>query len=62
VVDRLERAVSEGELAPETDPQTLGDFFTAVMHGLSVQARDGVPKKRLLAMCELAVQRAFGDT
>jgi AcrR family transcriptional regulator len=61
IIDRLQRAISEGELARDADAQVLGDYFTAVMHGLSVQARDGVPKKRLLALCKLAVDRVFGD-
>ncbi len=61
IVDRLKRAVSEGELAPGADPQLLGDYLTAVMHGLSIQARDGVPKKRLFALCEFTIGQAFGD-
>ena len=60
IIDRLKRAVSEGELAAGADPQVLGDFFTAVMHGLSVQSRDGVPKKRLHALCALAIEQTFG--
>lgn len=50
LVERLERAVAENELKPETDARMLGDYYATVLHGLSVQARDGVPKKRLLAM------------
>jgi len=34
----------------------LGDFFATLLHGLSVQARDGVSKKRLLAFIPLAMQ------
>jgi len=39
-----------GELAPGTDVKVLGDAFAALLHGLSVQARDGVPRQRLLAL------------
>lgn len=49
LIERLERAVAEGELKPETDARVLGDYYATVLHGLSVQARDGVPRKRLLA-------------
>src|SRR5215831_6755637 len=54
-VARLARARAEGELPPDTDPQALGDHFAVVLHGLAVQARDGVPRKRLLAAIEVAL-------
>ena len=50
VVDRIAAAARDGELAPGTDIQALGDYYAAVLHGLSVQARDGVGKARLLAL------------
>jgi hypothetical protein len=46
----------DGELRPGTDVEALGDHFAALLHGLSVQARDGVPKKRLLALIRPAMQ------
>lgn len=49
LVERLELAVTEGELRPDADSQALGDYYATVLHGLSVQARDGVSRKRLLA-------------
>ena len=55
LIERLERAVAEGELKPEINPRALGDYYTTVLHGLSVQARDGVPKKRLLSMINIAM-------
>ncbi|CAN7416603.1 TetR/AcrR family transcriptional regulator [Bosea sp. LjRoot90] len=56
IIERLQRAVRHGELAPDTDAQVLGDYLTAVMHGLSVQARDDIPKARLTALADLAMQ------
>jgi AcrR family transcriptional regulator len=56
IVARLKRAVQDGELNPDTDTQALGDYYATFMHGLSVQARDGVPKKRLLASNAVAMQ------
>ncbi|MFG0230639.1 TetR/AcrR family transcriptional regulator [Achromobacter sp. 413638] len=50
IVDRIAAAARDGELAPGTDIQALGDYYAAVLHGLSVQARDGVGKARLLAL------------
>lgn len=55
LVERLERAVAEGELRTDTDAQALGDYYATVLHGLSVQARDGVSRKRLLATIPTAM-------
>lgn len=45
LVKRLERAVADGELPDTTDAQALGDHFATILHGLSIQARDGVSKE-----------------
>ena len=55
LVERLERAVADGELSSDTDAQILGDYFATVLHGLSVQARDGVSKARLMALVAAAM-------
>ena len=46
----LEAAQRDGALKPGTDVQALGDYYAALLHGLSVQARDGVGKARLQAL------------
>lgn len=55
IIDRLQRALDEGQLRPATDVQALGDFYATQLHGISVQARDGVARARLLAACEIAM-------
>lgn len=55
IIERLRLAVQNGELPETTDPDSLGDFFAVFLHGLSVQARDGVPSSRLLASAEQAM-------
>jgi AcrR family transcriptional regulator len=50
ITARLRSAVAAGELPPGTDVRALGDAFAALLHGLSVQARDGVPRRRLMAL------------
>lgn len=55
IIERLEQASQDGELAPGRDLQALGDYLTTVMHGLSVQARDGIPRERLMAVADLAM-------
>lgn len=60
IIARLQLAVRTGELEAGTDAQALGDYLTAVMHGLSVQARDGIAKRRLAALAELAMHTLAG--
>lgn len=55
LVERLCIAVAAGELREGTDAQALGDTYAAMLHGISVQARDGVPRERLLALIEPAM-------
>lgn len=55
IIDRLQRALDEGQLRPATNVQSLGDFYATQLHGISVQARDGVARARLLAACEIAM-------
>ena len=56
VMERIGQAVRDGELSAQTDVEALGDYFSTLLFGLSVQARDGVPKKRLLALIPGAMQ------
>ncbi|MFD5692586.1 TetR/AcrR family transcriptional regulator [Streptomyces rubiginosohelvolus] len=53
--DRLERAITEGELAPETDIRSVADFYATILYGLSIEARDGVPVERLRSTVDRAV-------
>lgn len=55
IIDRLQRAMDEGELRKGADVQSLGDFYATHLHGISVQARDGVPRPRLLAASATAM-------
>lgn len=55
LIDRLQRALDEGELRAGTDVQALGDFYATQLHGISVQARDGVARERLLAAVQTAL-------
>lgn len=56
IVERLQLAVADGELKPDTDAQMLGDYYAGILHGLSVQARDGVTRNRLNAFVPIAMQ------
>ncbi|MGC5531796.1 TetR/AcrR family transcriptional regulator [Streptomyces sp. SR-10] len=52
---RLERAVEEGELAPGTDVRSIAAFYATILHGLSIEARDGVSLARLRSTVDHAV-------
>lgn len=55
ILDRLSAAAADGEFAPDANVQALGDHFGSVMSGLSVQARDGLSRTRLLALIPAAI-------
>jgi AcrR family transcriptional regulator len=55
IIARLQDAVQAGELPANTDAESLGDYFAAFLHGLSVQARDGVSRARLEKAVKLAL-------
>lgn len=55
IIQRLEQAVESGELPRQTPVQALGDCYATLLHGLSVQARDGIEQPRLLATLPMAL-------
>jgi hypothetical protein len=54
--DRFERAVSEGDLPPDLDPDALARFVLAVNPGLSVLAAGGASRTELLQVVQTALQ------
>lgn len=50
IIQRLNKGIELGDLPESTDTQALGDYFATFLHGISIQARDGISKKRLLTM------------
>lgn len=55
IVQRLLAAVQSGELAGHGDATSLGDYYSTVLHGLSVQARDGASAEQLRKVVALAM-------
>ncbi|GGU98382.1 TetR/AcrR family transcriptional regulator [Streptomyces spectabilis] len=47
MADRLRRGVDEGELPATTDTEAVAAFYTTIIHGMSVQARDGATRTDL---------------
>ena len=56
IQQRLRRGVDEGELPNDLDVVALAVFYTAVIDGLAIQARDGASRKALdfTARCAMA--------
>jgi AcrR family transcriptional regulator len=52
---RIARGQREGDVAPDADPERLAAFYTAVLQGMSVQARDGAGEAELMAIAEAAM-------
>jgi AcrR family transcriptional regulator len=52
---RIERGVAEGDVPPDTDCAMLARFVAAVMHGMSLQARDGADQFALEQVADCAM-------
>lgn len=53
--NRLERAISAGELPKGTDTRALAHFYVAVVQGMSAQACDGLCAATLKQLADLAL-------
>ena len=58
---RIDRGLRDGELARGTDTDALADFYTTVLKGLALHARDGASRRSLLATADAAM-RAWPGT
>lgn len=52
---RLDRGVADGDLPHGTDTASLAAFYSAVLWGLSIEARDGASRERLEAIVDHAM-------
>ena len=48
IEERLRRGVAEGELPAALDLKAVASFYTTVVDGLAIQARDGASRKALM--------------
>jgi AcrR family transcriptional regulator len=53
---RIARGIAEGELAADCDAAELAAFYMTVIEGMSLQARDGAGRARLLAVAQAAMR------
>ncbi|WEX76529.1 TetR/AcrR family transcriptional regulator [Sinorhizobium numidicum] len=52
---RLQRGIAEGDLPPSADVDRLAAFYTTVLEGLSIQARDGASPEKLSSIIDAAM-------
>lgn len=55
MIRRMERARKQGELPASANARTLARFYSAVVTGMAVQARDGATRRDLLALADQAM-------
>ncbi|SFS16455.1 transcriptional regulator, TetR family [Dyella sp. OK004] len=53
---RLKQGMAAGDVPTGTDIGAVAAFYTTVLHGLSLQARDGAPRKQLSAVVDCAMK------
>ncbi|MFE3217831.1 TetR/AcrR family transcriptional regulator [Streptomyces antimycoticus] len=53
--DRFQRAVGEGDLPPDTDPELLARYLMTVANGIAVQAVGGATRDDLRQVADLAL-------
>ncbi len=52
IIDRVNTGKQSGEIPAHVDEVAIGDCCATLLHGLSVQARDGIETRRLHAMVD----------
>ncbi|MNT64602.1 HTH-type transcriptional repressor ComR [compost metagenome] len=53
--DRLARGIAQGDLLASADVDQLAAFYTTVLEGLSIQARDGASEQKLHLIIDAAM-------
>ena len=56
MVDRIRRGIDEGDVPEDTDVEALAAFYSALLRGMVVQARDGASRERLLEIAEVGMR------
>ena len=53
--ERLERGIAEGDVPANADAAVLADFYSTVLDGMSIKARDGASREELHAIAAAAL-------
>ncbi len=55
ILHRLKQGAVNGEIADDIDLAKMAQFYQTVLQGMSIQARDGEPRKRLIETAHVAM-------
>jgi AcrR family transcriptional regulator len=55
ILERLKRAVADGDLAADLDLVTIASFYATVLQGLALRSHDGASHQDLVAVAEAAM-------
>lgn len=55
IEQRLNRAITAGELPASLDPHPISSYYVTVQQGMSIQARDGASRPMLTAIADAAM-------
>lgn len=53
---RLQRGIDEGDVAASTDTDKLANFYSTIVNGMTIQARDGASTEDLLEIGKTAME------
>jgi hypothetical protein len=59
LAERLASGKEAGELAVSLSVEALAKYLISVMHGMSIQARDGASIEELRALAEIALAACY---
>lgn len=55
IQQRLAQGIEQGDLAPQTDLVTMTNFYSTILQGLTIQARDGFTRQQLEQVVQYAM-------
>lgn len=55
IVDRMQRAIDDGEFSAPADPEAMTRYLLAIMQGMSVQAQAGASRSELTQVADAAL-------
>jgi len=55
IQERLRQGIADGDLPPTTDLHATATFYTTILDGIAIEARDGASRKTLRAIVDYAM-------
>ncbi len=56
MADRIRRGIDEGDVPKDTNVDAMAAFYSALLRGMAVQARDGASRERLLEIVAVGMR------